>query len=78
MISPSPRLFFLGVTQMMVFNLISKDHLSACLSQALQLIFFCSGGTILSLSHSADRSCGIPDGETIIMIGGESHNYVTR
>ena len=43
----------------------------------LVLIIF-PGGETFSLEHSGDLTCGIPDGETIVMIGGYDHNYVTR
>ena len=41
---------------------------------------FSTGGRIFALNHSAWGACGIPDGETIVMIGGfnPTHNYVTR
>ena len=41
---------------------------------------FSTGGRNFALNHSAWGACGIPDGETIVMIGGfnPTHNYVTR
>jgi len=36
-------------------------------------------GGSFDLRHSGDWSCGIPDaGDTIVLTGGEIHNYVTR
>ena len=41
-------------------------------------IFFTDGGSF-DLSHGGERACGIPDaGDTIVLTGGDGHNYVTR
>merc|ERR1711962_1487183 len=32
----------------------------------------------MGLRHSGWYSCGIPDGDTIVMTGGRSHSHVTR
>ena len=37
-----------------------------------------TGGGAFELRHSGDRSCGIPDEDTIVMTGGFGHQYVTR
>ena len=39
-----------------------------------------TGGGTFALRHSGDGACGIPDEDTIVMIGGydPAHNYVTR
>ena len=44
----------------------------------LASIFVSPGGATFALEHSGDLTCGIPDGETIVLIGGLLHNYVTR
>ena len=36
------------------------------------------GGATFSLSHSGHYACGIPDGETLILTGGNNHSFVTR
>merc|ERR1712037_783746 len=36
------------------------------------------GGATFALSHSGAFACGIPDGETLILTGGVTHNFVTR
>jgi len=36
------------------------------------------GGGTFKLRHSGWYSCGIPDGDTIVMTGGRSHSHVTR
>ena len=36
------------------------------------------GGATFSLRHSGANACGIPDGETLILTGGDGHNFVTR
>ena len=46
--------------------------------QRYQLLIIFPGGATFSLEHSGDLTCGIPDGETIVLIGGLLHNYVTR
>ena len=35
---------------------------------------------MFTLAHSGDRSCGIPDGETFVIVGGgeEIHKFATR
>ena len=35
---------------------------------------------MFTLAHSGDRSCGIPDGETFVIVGGgeQIHKFVTR
>ena len=42
------------------------------------LKFFVAGGETFDLRHNGERACGIPDEETIVMTGGDGHNYVTR
>ena len=41
-------------------------------------LFFVTGGGTFALRHSGDLACGIPDEDTIVMTGGNFHNYVTR
>ena len=41
-------------------------------------IYFPPGGETFSLKHSGYRACGITDGQSIVLIGGSRHNYVTR
>ena len=36
------------------------------------------GGATFSLRHSGESACGIPDGETLILTGGDGHTFVTR
>jgi len=36
------------------------------------------GGETFTLRHSGYYACGIPDGDTIVMTGGYTHDYVTR
>merc|ERR1712037_1035669 len=36
------------------------------------------GGATFALSHSGAYACGIPDGETLILTGGNRHSFVTR
>ena len=36
------------------------------------------GGATFSLRHSGEEACGIPDGETLILTGGDIHTFVTR
>merc|ERR1719151_488900 len=36
------------------------------------------GGATFALRHSGYRACGIPDGETFILTGGDFHSFVTR
>ena len=35
---------------------------------------------MFTLAHSGDRSCGIPDGETFVIVGGgeQIHKFATR
>ena len=42
------------------------------------LISFLSGGATFALAHRSYRSCGIPDGDTYIMTGGDNEDSVTR
>ena len=37
-------------------------------------------GRTFTLAHSGDRACGIPDGDTFVMVGGgeQIHNFATR
>ena len=37
-----------------------------------------SGGSTFPLVRSGQYTCGIPDGETIVLTGGAGHNYVIR
>ena len=41
---------------------------------------FLKDGQMFTLAHSGDRSCGIPDGETFVIVGGgeQIHKFVTR
>ena len=39
---------------------------------------FFSGGATFALAHGSHHSCGIPDGDTIILTGGLRHKFVTR
>ena len=41
-------------------------------------LFFVAGGGTFALRHGGWLACGIPDGDTIVMIGGYRHNHVTR
>ena len=41
-------------------------------------LLFVTVGRTFELRHSGHYACGIPDDDTIVMIGGGSHNHVTR
>ena len=41
-------------------------------------VFLVAGGGTFALRLSGWHACGIPDGDTIVMIGGYRHNHVTR
>ena len=41
-------------------------------------LFFVAGGGTFELRHSGRWACGIPEEDTIVMIGGFLHDYVTR
>ena len=41
-------------------------------------LFFVAGGGTFALRHSGAFACGIPDEDTIVMTGGNFHDYVTR
>ena len=41
-------------------------------------LFFVAGGGTFALRHSGHYACGIPHGDTIVMVGGVRHNHVTR
>ena len=41
-------------------------------------LFFVAGGGTFDLRHNGYLACGIPDKDTIVMTGGNFHNYVTR
>ena len=43
-----------------------------------KLVQFCQGGRRFALNHSGNAACGIPNGETILMTGGNRHSFVTR
>ena len=53
-------------------------HLHSPKANKLIFIFFTGGGSF-SLHHIVDFTCGIPDADdTIVLTGGNGHNYVTR
>ena len=37
-----------------------------------------AGSYTFDLAHSGYLSCGIPEEETYVLIGGDDHNFVTR
>ena len=44
----------------------------------MSLNLLSTGGGTFALEHPGDAACGIPDEDTIVMIGGYDHTYVTR
>ena len=48
-----------------------KQHL-------MSLNLLVTGGGTFALEHPGNGACGIPDKETIVMIGGHDHAFVTR
>ena len=40
--------------------------------------FFCSDDSRFALKHSGEDACGIPDNDTIVLTGGQAHNFATR
>ena len=61
---------------MQIPGLVARLFIGIQVFETSILIFFCPD--TISLPHRAYYSCGIPDGETIILIGGAHHTYVTR
>ena len=41
-------------------------------------LFFVPGDGAFNLRYSGRDACGIPDGDTIVMTGGRTHDHVTR
>ena len=44
----------------------------------MSLNLLSTGGGTFALEHPGSGACGIPNEDTIVMIGGYDHTYVTR
>ena len=74
------RLLFPTPLYCLAAGTVQRSSLQRLFRQ-VKLIFlysFSLGGGTFQLEHSGEDACGIPDGETIVMTGGNTPNYVTR